>query len=378
MRDVAPEYGITDVGLKKVCKKLGIPTPPQGHWIRSPARRLGRPPLPPLPLGVREEVQFRKWVVVDRPPASEGPKRPPELEARLAKECHPAFRIVVADRLMHPHTLVQQLGARIRAATPMDDGFLYLASERDLDVNVSKAQSRRALRLLDALFKALEARGCPVTVAGRPPVHQGWPPPHEPEPKATRTKIGGEWVALRLTERWRMGIPEGTRAPAHLKADALRDWEYFHLRKRKIPAGRLRLQVCAGWLQVEWNDGPEGQLEQRLNEVVAGLFELAHSWKERREAQRLEEARREKLEQERRHQEWLRERERKRVRHLLELAARWGQIREASEFLSVVKAATAKQRGGPNDSDPEQRLAWAEATLSTMDPVREFIEGTWD
>ena len=206
MRDVAPEYGFTDVGLKKVCKRLGIPTPPQGHWITAAERRGPRPSLPPAPPGTDEEVEFRKWLP-DPPTAKPQQRRPHELEARLAKEGEPASRIVVPDHLESPHLLIRSLRDDMKAGTAMDDGFINLRSEHVVDLHVSKAQSRRALRILNALFKALEARGCPVTVAGRPPTHQGWPPWDENDPKATRARIDGEWVALRLTERWRFGVP---------------------------------------------------------------------------------------------------------------------------------------------------------------------------
>ena len=31
---LAPKYGISDVGLKKICKKLNVPTPPLGYWTK--------------------------------------------------------------------------------------------------------------------------------------------------------------------------------------------------------------------------------------------------------------------------------------------------------------------------------------------------------
>src|SRR6059058_1607193 len=31
---VAPRYGLSDVGLKKLCSRLHIPTPPRGHWAK--------------------------------------------------------------------------------------------------------------------------------------------------------------------------------------------------------------------------------------------------------------------------------------------------------------------------------------------------------
>lgn len=50
MRDVAAEIGISDLGLRKVCVKSGVDTPPQGHWrkvvtgapIATPALTTGR------------------------------------------------------------------------------------------------------------------------------------------------------------------------------------------------------------------------------------------------------------------------------------------------------------------------------------------------
>jgi hypothetical protein len=31
MRNLAPELGVSDVGLKKICKRFNIPTPPLGY-----------------------------------------------------------------------------------------------------------------------------------------------------------------------------------------------------------------------------------------------------------------------------------------------------------------------------------------------------------
>jgi hypothetical protein len=49
---LAPAYGISDVVLKKICKKLNVPTPPVGYWtqIRS-GWKARRPPLAKLPYG---------------------------------------------------------------------------------------------------------------------------------------------------------------------------------------------------------------------------------------------------------------------------------------------------------------------------------------
>ena len=40
MRTLAPQYGLSDVGLAKICKKYRIPRPGVGYWAK---REAGRP-----------------------------------------------------------------------------------------------------------------------------------------------------------------------------------------------------------------------------------------------------------------------------------------------------------------------------------------------
>jgi hypothetical protein len=114
-----------------------------------------------------------------------------------------------------------------------------------------------------------------------------------------------------------------------------------------------------------------------LNEVVAGLFELAHERKERRELARLEQARQEREEKERRHREELEEQERKRVRRLMSLGSRWTELREVRDLLCAVKIELARRLDDPTNADLKKRIAWAEATVDELDPVAEFLEGDW-
>src|SRR5687768_1708485 len=54
MSKLAELYGLSDVGLAKICKKLDIPRPPRGYWAK---RRVGRNPRKtPLPDPDREET----------------------------------------------------------------------------------------------------------------------------------------------------------------------------------------------------------------------------------------------------------------------------------------------------------------------------------
>ena len=48
MVKLSKEYGLSDVGLAKICKKYNIPRPPRGYWARKAAGyNVKRLPLPP-------------------------------------------------------------------------------------------------------------------------------------------------------------------------------------------------------------------------------------------------------------------------------------------------------------------------------------------
>jgi hypothetical protein len=57
MRKLALEYGISDVGLAKICRKNGIPLPGLGHWTLVQTGRLPKQkPLPPIEPGQNETI----------------------------------------------------------------------------------------------------------------------------------------------------------------------------------------------------------------------------------------------------------------------------------------------------------------------------------
>ena len=53
MRTLAKEFGMSDVGLAKICRKHNIPVPPVGYWRKKETGyKVNRPRLPVLKEGV--------------------------------------------------------------------------------------------------------------------------------------------------------------------------------------------------------------------------------------------------------------------------------------------------------------------------------------
>ena len=89
---VAAEVGMSANGLAKLCDRLDIPRPKRSDWLLDPADRAGRrPPLPPPPAGVEEDI-----VLGERPqPRRERTRL--SLEERRAQLLNEAAGIVVAE-----------------------------------------------------------------------------------------------------------------------------------------------------------------------------------------------------------------------------------------------------------------------------------------
>ena len=68
LRTIAREYGLSDVGLKKICTRHNIPTPGLGYWAKvESGKRVTRIPLPPAQN--RSKAPVLSFRDTDAPPA---------------------------------------------------------------------------------------------------------------------------------------------------------------------------------------------------------------------------------------------------------------------------------------------------------------------
>lgn len=75
MRKLAKEFGLSDQGLAKKCRKYKIPRPPVGYWAKVElGKRISRPKLPPNSDPSRETIEFAPAAV----PLEAAPPEPPD------------------------------------------------------------------------------------------------------------------------------------------------------------------------------------------------------------------------------------------------------------------------------------------------------------
>jgi hypothetical protein len=162
---LGPEkYGVSDVGLRGVCEKLHVPTPPRGYWAkRQHGKDPPKEPLPDRPDGAPETHNFEGGQG-SGPTASESGDSSSEdtsSEEEAVSEAPPVEipEVTVQSSTGDPHPLVEQTRAALEDPYPDTYGRVGNSRPLGVSVNVSPGALPRALRVLDALVKAAESAG---------------------------------------------------------------------------------------------------------------------------------------------------------------------------------------------------------------------------
>jgi hypothetical protein len=309
VQTVAARYGISGVGLAKLLKRHRVPVPGRGYWQLVRARRKPRkPPLPPLRVGETDQIAIYG--------------RPAGLAGGSATSIPRVEPIPVPDDLASPHRLVAAAWKSLRHGKTDEHGVLLPRTRPRLDIRVTDAVLERALRIMDGLVKALDARGCPVEVG-------------QADKVATTTVVDGERLTFRLEEYLRQIENPERKGTVPQRA-------YWLPRYTLVASGVLRLRIDGlEYMGVRrlWQDAKVKRLEQYLGSFVVGLQAAAAALKARREQQA--QAERERQAQ---YQRWLeeeraRELEAARAKELDRQVANWERAIKVRGYLRAVERA---------------------------------------
>jgi hypothetical protein len=256
------------------------------------------------------------------------------------------------------------------------DGLLSCRTTRCLDISVGPASLGRALRIMNALLRALEKRGLQVEVTrvlayGVPGQTDGSPS------NATRVQVADEWIQYGLTEKRTIVRELAPTPPRWLKGRELESWLLTNLPERRLaPNGIFELSIVnAQYLGVRtvWQDGKRKRVEDCLDEFVAHLYLAAEAVKRHREE--LERARQQRQEEEIRHLEREQERrkEAERAREFEEELRCWRLARDAREYVAEIRGMLEQTGAERSDSSAlERSLAWMEGFARRIDPLSEL------
>jgi hypothetical protein len=355
VRTVAERYGISDVALRKICQRLGVPVPPLGYWARVAAGQ--QPRVTPLPDNHKGDTRYVRSTYSD-------PERA-EREERIAailgqhpapSEACPALKASVDACLAVVKRTAKALGPRSRN----ERRLLQAHGPESFEVTVSEEQRDRALLILDAAITAAMSAGAVLLKAAE----QG---------KRPRLEL--------LGVPFEIGLHEATeRSERPLTAQELKEQKagtlyYIPDRWAYSPTGALTLVVDPQAFLVtafSISDGAREPLEKRLGRLASRMLAKAAEAKVRQEMSE-EDNRRWQAEAARREVQ-----ERRKAAALARLetaesnASAWRRAQELREWASALESEAASRvvAGDPPDTEKVTAEAnWIRRAADWLDPL---------
>lgn len=295
---VAPEFGISDVALRKQCVKHAIPLPDATYWGRLHAGRpVKRKPLGAAPKGVSDRI------VID---ARAKPQAPEPVEAAIAAARQSAEAVAVPEKL---HPLVAKTLAAARKAEPDRNGAITGLGGEAFRIRAHPDTLDRVGAFLNRLVYNASARGHRFE-AGREGIEM-----------IVDDEAIGFTVYQTIRRSHHVATEEETRRRDRWDARHRNDWDNWDKRPSIPyydfkPTGEMAIEI-AGWSRYEnaqrrFADTRARKIDSRIDEILVSFAAFAAGKKvEREEAwerarleeiarqRRAEQARLAKLEQQR-------------------------------------------------------------------------------
>ena len=342
-------FGVSDVGLRKICQRHDIPLPPQGYRQRAQAGR-AQPPAPLPRAGEQEMIELPALAVASEF-ATDLMDRVygPLIEA----ESRPDRRIEVPSEVDLKHPIAKRILKALKAAVPDMYGAVVYDGPEPFRVRVPPSSISRAARLIDALAQACDARGLEIRTRDGPKGQSG-------------IMIAGEAECLALEEASQRKVHWSTDAE---KARTRRLGYSTAPMYDFVPSGVMTVQISTATyrdgVRSLWKDGKTRRVEDCLNEVMAGLYRSSHSAAIK---QRKSELRQQRADEENARRELLREERLAALEQLEELEAQtdaWSRARRLRAFIAAYDVANR----GADGHLGQDASAWIDQALRHADRI---------
>lgn len=341
MAAVAKKFALSPWALSKACRRHNIPIPPFGYWAKIAIGHKITPPALIPDEGGQEtvEIDIREWAI--------SKQAVPTVEA--------ARKIDIPDVLSHH--LILKMEEFLASAKENDRNLIVPNPGKPPYLLVSRQQLPRALRILNALFQALENEGHTVS----------WLPD---ESAALMVNVEGESVAFSLRELIKRVPHVLTRAE---KRDPhwARRWD--HERTGRLCLSIDNLPYASESMRVSWTDAKIQTLENCLGDFLLRIRDASGAIKwnrlDREECDRHSQKVLNRLEV------WQRlARERKRKAQVIgKFIERWEEAQRVRRFIKAVSERIVQfELSDEKRRDVQQLLDWSTEYAASLDPLSDL------
>lgn len=285
MSKLAQDFGVSDVGLKKICDRHRVPTPGRGYWAQLEAGKNPKKTLFTEALDVAlNSIEIRPGLV-DLPEPVRQVLQAQKAERKLTEpRCQPTPKAAaIYDPVVDVHPAVRRTVQSLRRCEP-SEGFVSAIGEGLCGVTVGYESIERVAYVLDQLARALEMKGLPLLPTGQ----------------AMQVIAGPDKAIFNLKERVRtvphVPTPQEVAEEERRQEQRERHWRNpsrwphppygsVYPENDTIWTGELSIQIegYSDGVRRKWADGRTQRLETLVPSIVDGIVVLLAARKASRE-----------------------------------------------------------------------------------------------
>ncbi len=362
---VAGRYDLSDNGLRKHCRKYGIPLPPLGYWARVRAgQKVQKSSLPKVTGELKKYI--RNYIIKYRPDIDQLPddvlKKNEDLS--LLQEETKAFiretcsHIQVKGQLRNPHKLITEYKEEIiyrkkrdKALKQANFSSSYYASVKSkyrdnnpiLPINVSELNINRAYRIIDAIINTLDDMEAYIAVS------------HE-----LGGKDKGSFRIMHASFRFEI------KEQARKKKNRNKNEETPCLVLSLFPASWLYRSTYA---EMTYQDRSTEPLELQVGKIIYELFIVANKLQVMDELEKRQEKRQEEEEQRQRRFEKMRTGELEELKLLEQASSDWERAEKIRRFTDCMEDKILKLHDDLEKQKLLNWLKWARDKADWLDPL---------
>ena len=372
MIHLAKKLNLSDVGLRNICKKHGIPLPRSGHWTRHQLGRADPKPALPYPnhnpsISLPDEIQLEK----NRSTAVRVKltKQPPELPLlRTIDQLRDLRCIKTAEAVKtHIKAIEKMTGQSFDSVKDASGkwpptnlfGFSYFhAVQEQIPIVATAKNALRALCIADEMIERLEALGIEVVL----------------EPKSNYFRYAmyaqkdGEKFEFEFRETWTKATPMPALTKLYKLSTGRDVWRDYI----EVPKNILCVQLGGKYGKVI-NDSRiklEHQID-RLTEIIATALDEKIQYRIDRAIREKESARKRSIWQ---HNEVIEKDRSNQLTIALQESERYWEFQRLHEYLLVVQDALERL---PTDKQSigHQWLSLVRESINQKNPVAKRLKG---
>lgn len=339
MKDLAKIYGVSEMSLRKYCRKLNVPFPQSGYWTK--VKNGSNPKKIELPKFNGENKLFiEKYEYVKKPVYTKEDrlKHIEEKEKnKILKFCN---KIEVSERLYSPHKLIKEAKFCSDNRDMIRDG-----RANNMELKVSNELRNRALRLMNSIFKNSEALGFNIISTS----------------KDTKICVGKEEVKI--------GLKEKLVRTEHIKTDNDSYWSPVYDYKY---SGELLLYIENYEApRKNWKDKKDNKLEYMIGNFIITVIDTAEIMRVNREKKAIEDERLKQQEMERRKLKRRQEYDLKKIDQLKMCAENYELALKVEKYIDALEKEVINIEDDKKRDKIYSYIEWARKKIDWLNPIKQ-------